>query len=587
MRCSRLVTRFFLAAGLVFAGRATAGPDIGIQLTGVDFAGGAHEKFGADKFGEAQVNYVYAKPTGAHSSMKAAFDVARVPDEPQFLHLKAMDDDQPEACRIEIRLNGRLLLEGRNPFPADRWQVHRIAVPAGVLRKGANELVVANVEENGAAGMPPWFMVASCGIGGEALVLRRDLARDFFFTLPKEKRPLPEPLPAGAEPGFKIRGIKGWFWKPEQYLAEIPVLKQYKMNFMMNCYGSMFSKPDKWENNWWEPMPEDRKEAYGRVIRACREAGIQFCFSKHPQLSSSRPIDPTRVEDFEKLWPHFAWAQEAGAEWFNLPLDDVHVMKGVKIDGSEHAQLINRLYGRLLEKDKRAQFIFCPTWYWGDGSGGQERAYLEALARDLHPDVYLFWTGDAVVGQITRKAAEIYRGFAKHRIILWDNYPVNDGAPTLHLGPVTGREPDLNAVIDGYMSNPLCPQNEANRIPLLTCADYAFNPAAYDPERSIGQAILHLADTAERQQVLKDLVEAYPGMLIYKQGTGFNPVRHQYTRLASAAHSRFAAQGFIRQVEGLSARMKRAFPDRFEDARRTVDADVDWMKRAFAGKYGG
>ena len=109
----------------------------------------------------------------------------------------------------------------------------------------------------------------------------------------------------------------------------------------MNCYGSMFSKPEKWENNWWEPMPAERKEAYGRVVRACREAGIQFCFSKHPQLSSSRPIDPTSMEDFEKLWPHFAWAQEAGAQWFNLPLDDVHAMQGVKIDGSEHAQLVN------------------------------------------------------------------------------------------------------------------------------------------------------------------------------------------------------------------------------------------------------
>ena len=93
------------------------------------------------------------------------------------------------------------------------------------------------------------------------------------------------------------------------------------------------------------------------------------------------------------------------------------------------------------------------------------------------------------------------------------------------------------------MSNPLCPQNEANRIPLLTCADYAFNPAAYDPERSIGQAILHLADTPEQRQVLKDLVEAYPGMLVAKQGTGYNSVRHQYTVLASAPHSRFARYG--------------------------------------------
>ena len=62
----------------------------------------------------------------------------------------------------------------------------------------------------------------------------------FVVKLPEKLRALPEPLPHGQkEPGFTLRGIKGWMWKPEQYLAEIPVLAEYKMNFMMNCYASM------------------------------------------------------------------------------------------------------------------------------------------------------------------------------------------------------------------------------------------------------------------------------------------------------------------------------------------------------------
>lgn len=574
-------------AAVLFAGSALAGPHAGILLRGDDFAGGAREQFGATMFGQSPVNYVYARTTGARSSMRATFELDSLPDGPQFLHLRARDDDAPQACRIWVALNGRTLLEGENPFSSSAWQVHKMAIPAGTLRKGTNELVIANLEAEGVAGMPPWFMVSSCGIGGEAFVFRRDLTRDFFVTLPAEKRPLPEPLPsAEAAPGFKIRGIKGWNWTPEQYLAEVPILAQYRMNFLMNCYLSMFSGHPGWENRWWEPIPEARKRAYEKVIRACREHGIEFCFALHPQLSSPRPIDPASAEDFEKLWPHFAWAQEAGARWFALPLDDVHVMQGVKIDGAEHARLVNRLMERLRAGDPKAQLIFCPTWYWGDGSGEKERTYLEALARDLHPEVYLFWTGDAVVGRITRKAAETYRGFARHRIILWDNYPVNDAAPTLHLGPLTGRDPDLCEVVDGYMSNAMCPQNQINRIPMLTCADYAFNPAAYDPARSIGQAILHLADTLEGRQALKDLVEAYPGMLLYGQGTGFNAVRHQYSRLASAPHSRYIVEGYIQRMENLSARLGKAFPDRYQDARKTLDADVAWMKEAFAGKYG-
>src|SRR5690606_33070452 len=92
------------------------------------------------------------------------------------------------------------------------------------------------------------------------------------------------------------------------------------------------------------------------------------------------------------------------------------------------------------------------------------------------------------------------------------------------------------------------------------------------------------ADTAEGRTALKDLVEAYPGMLIYGQGPGFNAVRHQYGRLASTAQSRDAVEGYIRRMEDLSARLARAFPDRFAGARKTLDADIAWMKRALAEK---
>ena len=54
-------------------------------------------------------------------------------------------------------------------------------------------------------------------------------------------------------------------------------------------------------------------------------------------------------------------------------------------------------------------------------------------------------------------------------------------------------------MIDGYMSNPMASQNQINRIPLATCADYAYNPKGYDPTRSIGQAILLQADTDARR----------------------------------------------------------------------------------------
>jgi hypothetical protein len=303
----------------------------------------------------------------------------------------------------------------------------------------------------------------------------------------------------------------------------------------------------------------------------------------NPNLGAERILDYSKAEDVDTLWNHYRWMQGLGVKWFNIALDDI--TEG--IDASGQARVANEFLKRLRANDPQAQLIVCPTWYWSDGTDPKFRPYLETFARELDKDVYLFWTGDAVViNRITRKCADTYKGIVKHRLILWDNYPVNDNNPTMHLGPVFGRDPDLCEVIDGYMSNPLCKQNELNRIPLMTCADYAWNPWAYDPGRSVGQAILHFTDDPVQQVLVKDLVEAYPGMFYYGKGSSFNAVREQFSRIASAPHSRYIAREYIDYVQSLSDRMQKAFPDRLKAERKTVMDDIEWMKGAFAEKYG-
>ncbi len=333
-------------------------------------------------------------------------------------------------------------------------------------------------------------------------------------------------------------------------------------------------------NEWWKPLPDAKQEAYAKVIRACRENGIDFCFAVHSQLSSSRPLKPTSAEDIDLYYQHYASAQSQGVRWFSISLDDVSWGdKGPAVGGADHAKLVNTIFTRLRAKDPEAQMIFCPVPYWGDGTQPDHRAYLEALAKDLHPDVYVFWTGDSVVApHITRKAAESYKSIVKHRLFLWDNYPVNDHAATMHLGPVVGRDPDLCEVIDGYMSNPLCPQNQINRIPMLTCADYAYNPKGYDPDRSIGQAIAHLAVTDAQRNALRDLVEAYPGMIrLGSQSTALNPVLERMQKFLAGGEND-AAREHLRRMEDLAARFDAAFPGQFADAKKTLRGNLEAMK---------
>lgn len=593
MKTLRLSGQIVAAAvGYCFVAVLAAGAAPLVQVRGIDFSGGAQSQFGAFYYGREGVNYVYAKPTGSAAKMTATFTLSRAPSKPVFLYLEAMDDDASTQCSIEITLNGHSLHAGPSGFPDAVWQIRRFLIPPGVLQAGANELRISNSQTSGAAGNPPWFMVARCAIAVQRFNLPelKPLGA-LHIDLPRKARPFPEPLPAGqTEPGFKFRGTKGWYWTPEQYLAEVPVLAKFKMNFLMNCYSSMFSSAlgEPWKNEWWKPLPESKKAAYAKVFRACRDTGITYCFAVHPQLSSPRPLDPASAEDIDQFYQHYGWAQSEGVKWFSVSLDDVSWgQKGAGFGGAQHAKLVNAVFARLRAKDPEAQLIFCPTPYWGDGSPPDDYAYLEALGRDLHPDVYVFWTGDAVVTpRITRRAAAAYKSIVKHRLFLWDNYPVNDSAPTLHLGPVIGRDADLCEVVDGYMSNPLCPQNQINRIPLLTCADYAYNPKAYDPQRSIAQAILHLAETTPQRQALKDLVEAYPGMLRFGGGTGLNPVRQHFTALLSSESKPSEAQAYVRRMEDLASRLETAFPLQYADAKKTLRDNIAGMNQELAKKLG-
>lgn len=400
----------------------------------------------------------------------------------------------------------------------------------------------------------------------------------YRVSLPLEARPFPEPLPVGrTRPGFSLRGTKGWAWTPEQYLAEIPWLVRGKMNFLMNCYLSLFTDPEKLVNRWWEPLPDATRRGFEAVARACRENGIHFCFAVHPGLFSERPYRYDNEEDFAVLWKLYAWMQGQGVRWFSLSYDDIPVEGMDKASlGEAHGRLANRLSRRLREKDPEAQLIFCPVYYSGCGDTGDARMYLEGLARVLDPDTYLFWTGDAVVTpRITARCAEIYKGVVKHRLILWDNYPVNDRHPVLHLGPVTGRDAALAEIADGYMSNPLCPQNEINRIPLLTQADYAWNPWGYDPARSIGRAIFELAGTPAKRLVLKDLVELYPGGInCGDTRTSYNSVVENADRLLAAPGGRAAAEKLLARLRDAAARLGREFPGRFAATGKTITGHI-------------
>ncbi len=409
-------------------------------------------------------------------------------------------------------------------------------------------------------------------------------------SLPKSRKAMPTPYRKGqAFSGFKLRGIKGWGWTPEQYLAEIPVLAKYRMNFLMNCYLSMYTDPEKYINNWWEPIPGSKRAQYEKVVKSCQKHGIQFCFALNPQLSSSRPYDYSRPDDYAALWAHYRWMQGLGVKWFSLSLDDIdtHGTAPGRL-AEEQVGLANRLVHELQDHDPEAKLIFCPTYYWGIGTESEPGPYWDVLAKQLDSQVILFWTGPSVYSlTVTRAQAKGFKDRVRHEVVLWDNYPVNDRNATMHLGPLVGRDPELPSVLDGYMSNPMAHESEINRLPLITCADFAYNPQAYDPDRSIGQSILDTGTTRAQRQTLRDLVSLYPGRLRRRVEGSQTQWPVEDFRLLSSSHSgRDRALQLLRKLESVDAGLKAYFPGRFAPCKSLVDAHLARLKKEFAAAFG-
>ena len=419
-----------------------------------------------------------------------------------------------------------------------------------------------------------WALLAFSPLSAFSQTHPSDLSADpFQKTADSDQLSLP------ANNAFELRGTKGYFWTPTQYLEEIPVLKSYGMNFLATCYGSFFRDYTFREghNDWWIEMDAGLKREWQQVVRSCRENGINFCFGTNPMLYSSRPLDTGREEDFDRLLELYRWFQDQGVQWFYLALDDLHLHKGMRVDGKGQSLFANKLYKALLQHDPSCKMIFCPTWYWGSTMKNPDRkAYLEEVAEFLRKDILTFWTGNDVVSTtVTVADAAAYREVIGHELILWDNYPVNDFHNTLNLGPFTGRDPELGSVITGIMANPMR-DNRMNRLTLYTMAEYINDPGNYSPEESIVRAIRTIAGDESGQEALHSLVRFYPGGLASGYtSTKYSVIRKEFERLLG--DDKTAAKRFAKELARTLSQFENAFPQTYGGTTEVISNDLKWM----------
>jgi len=270
---------------------------------------------------------------------------------------------------------------------------------------------------------------------------------------------------------FLLRGyIEGYYGKAHTHQERLGLFEFLK-GVRMNAY--MYApKDDPLHRGLWRtPYPAADLRRFKDLARKADKCGIKFIYAMSPAL----------INKYNQL-------RRIGISHFALLMDDIPAQlcpldkKTFKRPGVAQAYLGNLVK----EKLNGCELLFCPTEYCSAHTGYSERTsqYLQDISV-LDPEIRAFWTGPQVVaekitGAMVADASETMR----RKLVIWDNYHANDYTPSrVFLGPVSGRDASLRKYAEGFLTN-MTEYLNLNKIPLLTVADYARDPAGYNPEAS-------------------------------------------------------------------------------------------------------
>lgn len=290
-------------------------------------------------------------------------------------------------------------------------------------------------------------------------------------------------------PLFHVRGyIEGFYgptWATEKRLSVMRLMAKYGMNQFYYA-----PKDDEYHRaKWRELYPENRLNELKMLFDEATYNEMDFCWCIGPGLTYKYTSD----EDFDILINKIKSVYAVGVRNFGLLLDDIPDTFQYEDDArqysdivSAHIELVNKTYNVLVSFDESITLTVCPTQYFGEA----DDYYITKFGKGIPNDVKIFWTGREICSTFLtcREADDFFRSTG-HRPLYWDNYPVNDAEmfQEMHLGAIKGRDRELYAHCEGLISN-VMEYSECSKIPLMTIADYLWNPLCYDCEKSLENA---------------------------------------------------------------------------------------------------
>lgn len=247
-----------------------------------------------------------------------------------------------------------------------------------------------------------------------------------------------------------IEGFYGRSWPHELRLAYAGYLADAGLDTCLYCPKGDPYLRRQWQSEW----PRAQRQQMAELAAHYAARGVAWGVGLSP-FELYRDYGPRQRR---ALLAKVDSLLELGAPLLAILFDD---MPGDVADlAARQAQIVADVCARAGD----TRVLVCPTYYSFDPQleryfGAMPDAYWEQLGQRLPAGVDVFWTGNEVcsrhieVEDIRRIVERLGR-----RVMLWDNYPVNDGAERsryLYTRPLDGRDPAIAALLGGHLCNPM------------------------------------------------------------------------------------------------------------------------------------
>ncbi|ACR79875.1 protein O-GlcNAcase [Kosmotoga olearia] len=362
---------------------------------------------------------------------------------------------------------------------------------------------------------------------------------------------------------FKIRGVvEGFYGKPwsmEDRMEMIPFLGNHGYNLYIYA-----PKDDSFHRyRWRETYSYSFMKDFEKLVKTGEKSGVEVAFAISPGLSIVHS-DPEELRTIVEKYLSFA---KLGVRSFCLFYDDIPPSlspeDAEKFGNLAEAQIYfaNSVYEELKKNLENTLFIVCPTEYCTN----YDTPYLRKYGEKLNPEIHIFWTGPECCSKdIPESDAIMISKTIKRKPLYWDNYPVNDSymVPELHIGPYTGRAPELVNYSAGLLLNPMN-LPEASKVVLAAASRFLLDPYNYNAEKAWEEALEEIFGEAheeakhfalcnltsplypEEPEITKEIVEKFHGL--FKMGKFDEAIEHLKNE----------AEKFIKNAEKLRENISR------------------------------